>query len=117
MDARAKWDQMLDQSPPLWARAARDVGDAVSTAASILIGETGGSHDHSAVVELARLIIERRDRLALLEEVDEVLMPSVADRLRPYCDHLPVCRRRHYVDNDDAAPDCDCGLLDIVEGR
>jgi len=124
-DARAKWDQLLDQSPPEWARAARDVGDTVAIAASILKHEVGSVPDHASVVELAALIISRRDRMELLDELaarrvvgtSNVPLGHRMSRLRPYCDHLPICPRRHYADTDGDAPACDCGLLDIMDGQ
>ena len=104
-DARAKWDQLLDQAPPEWARAARDVGDTVAIAASILKHEVGSVPDHASVVALAGLIVERRR------------WPHEAiQRMRVYASHLPVCARHLYVDTEDG-PDCDCGLFDAMAGR
>jgi len=117
IDWRAKWDQLLDQAPPDWARAARDVGDTVAVAASILKHEVGSVPDHASVVELAALIISRRDRMELGSPWHAALGLSPADRLRPYCDHLRVCARHGYVDTDDDAPACDCGLFDAMLGR
>ncbi len=60
-DARAKWDQMLDNAEPDWATAARNVGDSVAIAASILKHEVGSVPDHASVVALAALIVQRVD--------------------------------------------------------
>lgn len=61
-DARAKWDQMLDHADPDWATAARNVGDSVAVAASMLRQEVGSAPDHASVVALASLIVQRVDR-------------------------------------------------------
>jgi hypothetical protein len=58
VDARSAWDQMLDQSPPEFARVARHVGDAVAVASSILHQEVGCATPDAAVA-LAALLLER----------------------------------------------------------
>ena len=83
-DWRAKWDRLLDQAPPDWQAAAREVGDTVAIAASILRHECGwddedAANGHESVVEVARMIIARRDRAALLAEVDEAIGSPNAD--------------------------------------
>jgi hypothetical protein len=103
-DARAKWDQLLDGAVQEWARAARDVGDTVAIAASILKHEVGSVPDHASVVALAALIIERRGA-------------GADNPMRAYADHLSGCARKHYTDADDDAPSCDCGLFDAMLGR
>lgn len=71
MDLRALWDQRLDTAPEDWQRAARNVGDALSLAGSMLRHECGlgkGELDQRAAVMLASQILDQRAELAMAEE-------------------------------------------------
>ena len=75
-DARPLWDQLLDDAPPDWAKATRDVGDSLFLASSILwmkVKDGDPPWTISDAIIIAREIRLQRAQLAQPEETQREL--------------------------------------------